>query len=247
MALKVKKAVHVGKPAREKNKERVRVSQLPKKRVKIEGELSTALCLPSLTVYKDDAVIKFNAPKFKTPMIIEDIFSGLYIDSNYRIMFSSFEVDRYKSCIEDLLSIYVEIDSSKYKLTRELGVKSYVPLFSRVEVGDREFVAVINSLFGVIVYDKKLVFVKRDKKQSRYSIRLENILKKYKTGRIDFKMSNLIYELGASAMYSKSFGQFNNRILRDAVETVNNNDKGVQIKDYGDIDNDIVWFEVVIS
>lgn len=244
MALKVLKATHVGKPARDKSKERNRVSELPKSRVRVEGDISPALFFQGLTVYKDKTVESVIVPKFSVPKVIEDIFAGLYIDSNYRIMFSSTEVGRYENCIGELLSIYVEIDSARYKLVREKGIKSYVPLFIRVDKNDREFLAIINPLFGVVVYDEKIVLVRRDKKQSRYSVRLENILKKYKTGRVDFKLNSLVYELGASSVYAKSFGQFDGRVLVEAVETINNNDRGVYIKDYGSINNEIVWFEI---
>lgn len=247
MALKVSKVVYKGKAAREKNKERVRTSKLPKKRVKVEGELRPAISFPNLTVYIDDTVKKLIVPKFETPLIVSDVFEGLIIDSNYRIMFSSNEISRYENLTSTLLSIFVVVDSTRYKLTRESGVESYVPLFTRVDIGEREFLITMNPLFGVVVYDEKLVIMRRDKKSSRYSIRLENLLREYESGRVEMKLFTLVHKINASSSYAKSFGQFDGRVLREAVETINTNGNGVTIKDYGRGEEDVVWFEIEVE
>lgn len=247
MALKVSKVVYKGKAARTKNEERVRTSKLPKKRVKVDGELRVAISFPDLKVYIDDTVKRIIVPYIETPMVVSDVFEGLIIDSNYRIMFSSKEISRYENLTSTLLSFIAVVDAPRYKLTRESGVESYVPLFTRVDIGEKEFLISLNSLFGVVVYDDKLVIMRRDKKNSRYSIRLENLLREYSTGRVEMKLPTLIHKINASSNYAKSFGQFDGRLLREAVETINTNGNGVYIKDYGRGEEDVVWFEIEVN
>lgn len=250
MALKISTAVHKGKAARDKNSARKRMKDLPRVRTKINGELRTAVALPTLTVYMDDTVKDISFPVLPNTVIIEEIFEGIVIDSNYRIMFASEEVSRYETAVSTLLSIYVSVDAPRYKISRERGVVANVPLFTRVDVSEREFVAVLNPLFGVVIHDEKMVIMRRDKRQSRYSVRLENFLRRYKTGRVNVKLLNLTRELNASEVYGHNYGQFKAKILQDAVDCINYNDNGVQITDYGRMSDDknlVVWFEIIVS
>lgn len=249
MAFKVSTAVHKGKAARDKNSARKRIKNLPRTKTEEDG-LSSAIVLSSLTIYKDDTVENVFFPAVSNKVVIEEIFSGVVIDSNYRIMFTSNEVSRYESAIPVLLSAYVSINAARYKISRDSDVTAHVPLFVRVDTNGNEFVAVLNPLFGLSVHDDKLVLTRRDKKQSRYSVRLENYLRKYKTGRVNVKLPILVRELNASETYGKNYGQFKAKVLREAVDTINYNDNGVQITDFGrmsDEKNIIVWFDIVVS
>ena len=203
------------------------------------------ISLPSMGVHIDNTIKSLEYPKFAVPAIIEDVFSGLVIDSNYRIIFSSKEISRYEKCVSELLGIYVVVDAPRFKLTREVGVVSHLPLFSRVDIGEREFLAVLNPLISAIIYEGKFVLLRRDKRQSRYSVRLENFLKKYETGIVEIKLSALVRELNASATYAKSYGQFFARVLKEAIENINNNDNGVYVLDCGhsSIEN-VIWFKI---
>ena len=138
MALKISKVVHKGNEARKKNKERVRISAVPVKKSSLDYEVKPLIYFPDFTVYTDDTILSISCGD-KFLAIVADVFSGLVIDSNYRIFFSSKEVDRYKGILSELLNIFVSVDGAKYKLSREKGVTSYIPLFSRVDINEKEF------------------------------------------------------------------------------------------------------------
>lgn len=247
MALKVSKVEYKGIVPRKRGNERVRTSKLSSKGVKVSGELRTAIIFLNNALYIDDTIEQVNVPYIEKPLVISDIFEGMKIDSNYKFIFASNEVSRYEGLTSTLLSIIVKIESTRYRLTNTKGVYSFVQLFTRIDICDNEFLIVLNPLFSVVNYEGKLVLMRRNKKNSRYSIRLENILREYKSGRIEMRFPTLVNKLDAPLTYAKKFGLFDGRLLNEAVETINSNGNGVYIKDYGYSENDSVWFNIEVQ
>ena len=246
MALRVQTAKYKGKEARDKNKGTLLKNLSHKK----EGNnIKKVYSFPTLDLYYDDTLKNVKIYEDGNMTAFGEVFAGLQIDSNYRILFKNDEIERYSDCINGLLMSRVRFNGRRFKLAREEG-DMIIPIFERVDIGDK-FSAYLNSMLSVEVIDEKLVLKVRKKNKTKYSIRLANYLKSnWKSGKVEMKLRNLLNEIKAPVTYGKSYAEFDKKVMKDAQQIINMNDMGLEILDYGKVlvkGDVVIWLEIKVD